>query len=87
MFIMVIFYYKNILQFFFNIVSSETPDSSESSDPEHTSRLRAKQYKHAAAILRRRFGNSLPQQHLPASLQHPYNVKHMTQEMFSASCK
>lgn len=69
----------------FLLVSSETPDSSESSDPDH-SRSRAKQYKHAAASLRKRFGNSLPQ-HLPTSLQHPYNVKHMTQEMFSASCK
>ncbi|XP_029033952.1 rho GTPase-activating protein 190 isoform X4 [Osmia bicornis bicornis] len=68
-------------------VSSETPDSSESSDPEHTSRSRSKQYKHAAASLRKRFGNSLPQQHLSTSLQHPYNVKHMTQEMFSASSK
>ncbi|XP_026673427.1 rho GTPase-activating protein 190 isoform X4 [Ceratina calcarata] len=66
-------------------VSSETPDSSESSDPDHTSRSRAKQCKHTATSLRKRFGNSLAQQHLPTSLQHPYNVKHMTQEMFSAS--
>lgn len=72
---MVIFYYKNILQFFFNVESSET-NSSESSDPEHTSRLRAKHNKHiTAAISRRKFGNSLP--------QHPTSNK----EMFSASCK
>lgn len=54
--------------------SSET-NSSESSDPEHTSRLRAKHNKHTtAAISRRKFGNSLPQQH-PTS----------NKEMFSAS--
>lgn len=65
-------------------VSSETPDTSESSDPEHTSRSRSKQYKYAAVSLRKRFsGNSLQQQYL----QHPFNVKHMPQEMFSASCK
>ncbi|XP_025993656.1 rho GTPase-activating protein 190 isoform X3 [Solenopsis invicta] len=65
-------------------VSSETPDTSESSDPEHTSRSRSKQYKYAAASLRKRFsGNSLQQQYL----QHPFNMKHMTQEMFSASSK
>ncbi|XP_043801335.1 rho GTPase-activating protein 190 isoform X1 [Apis laboriosa] len=53
--------------------SSET-NSSESSDPEHTSRLRAKHNKHTtAAISRRKFGNSLP--------QHPTSNK----EMFSAS--
>ncbi|XP_016922615.1 rho GTPase-activating protein 190 isoform X1 [Apis cerana] len=54
--------------------SSET-NSSESSDPEHTSRLRAKHNKHTtAAISRRKFGNSLPQQH-PTS----------NKEIFSAS--
>ncbi|XP_076668490.1 rho GTPase-activating protein 190 isoform X2 [Andrena cerasifolii] len=68
-------------------VSSETPDSSESSDPDITSRSRSKQYRHAAANLRKRFGNSLPQQHLPATSQRPYNMKHMTQEMFSASSR
>ncbi|XP_012277348.1 rho GTPase-activating protein 190 isoform X12 [Orussus abietinus] len=69
------------------VVSSETPDSSESSDPEHTSRSRSKQYKHAAVSLRRRFGNSLQHQHLAATLQHPFNLKHMTQEMFSTASK
>lgn len=66
------------------LVSSETPDSSESSDPEHTSRSRSKQYKYAAVNMRKRFsGNSLQQQYL----QHPFNMKHMTPEMFSAPCK
>lgn len=66
-------------------VSSETTDTCESSDPEQMSRARSKQYKHAAASLRKRCGNSLQQQHLPATLQHPFNIKHMTQDMFSAS--
>ncbi|XP_076751830.1 rho GTPase-activating protein 190 isoform X3 [Xylocopa sonorina] len=66
-------------------VSSESLDSSESSDLEHTSRSRAKVCKHVVPNIRKRLGNSLPQQQLPTSLQHPYNVKHMSQEMFSAS--
>ncbi|XP_076178703.1 rho GTPase-activating protein 190 isoform X4 [Ptiloglossa arizonensis] len=65
--------------------SSETQDSSESSDPDHTSRSRTKLYKYPAASLRKRFGNSLPQQHLPATLQHSFNVKHMVQDTYSAS--
>ncbi|XP_024940341.1 rho GTPase-activating protein 190 isoform X7 [Cephus cinctus] len=68
-------------------VSSETPDSSESSDPEHISRTRSKQHKHVAISLRKRFGNSLQQQHLASTIQHPFNLKHMTQEMFSTSSK
>ncbi|XP_076178702.1 rho GTPase-activating protein 190 isoform X3 [Ptiloglossa arizonensis] len=67
--------------------SSETQDSSESSDPDHTSRSRTKLYKYPAASLRKRFGNSLPQQHLPATLQHSFNVKHMVQDTYSASSK
>lgn len=76
------FIIKIYIQFFFNVVSflnveSSETNSSESSDPEHTSRLRAKHNKHTtAAISRRKFGNSLPQQH-PTS----------NKEMFSASCK
>ncbi|XP_043283459.1 rho GTPase-activating protein 190 isoform X4 [Venturia canescens] len=66
-------------------ISSETPDSSESSEPEHATRPRSKQNKHAAVSLRKRFGNSLQHQHLAATLQHPFNLKHMTQEMFSAA--
>ncbi|XP_043283461.1 rho GTPase-activating protein 190 isoform X6 [Venturia canescens] len=68
-------------------ISSETPDSSESSEPEHATRPRSKQNKHAAVSLRKRFGNSLQHQHLAATLQHPFNLKHMTQEMFSAASR
>ncbi|XP_076636409.1 rho GTPase-activating protein 190 isoform X1 [Colletes latitarsis] len=66
-------------------VSSESPDSSESSEMEHPSRLKSKQYKHLAVNLRKRYVNSSPQQHLPATLQHSFNIKHVTQDMFSAS--
>lgn len=69
------------------LVSSESPDSSESSDPEHNSRSRSKQYLQAAAHLQKRFGNSIPHQHLAATLQHPFNLKHMTHDMFSTHCK
>ncbi|KAJ8665241.1 hypothetical protein QAD02_006903 [Eretmocerus hayati] len=82
-------------------VSSETPDSSESSDQEqqqqlqqkqqqqqHTdSRARAKlQAKNAAVNLRKKFGNSAPHQHpthMVSNMQNPFNLKHVTQEMFS----
>ncbi|XP_053593266.1 rho GTPase-activating protein 190 isoform X1 [Microplitis demolitor] len=61
-------------------VSSETPDSSESSEPEHGTRSRLKPNKHAGAVsVRKRFGNSA------ATLQHPFNLKHVTQDMFSVS--
>ncbi|XP_011497182.1 PREDICTED: rho GTPase-activating protein 190 [Ceratosolen solmsi marchali] len=68
--------------------SSETPDSSESSDQEQLSRSRSKSHtKHPATSLRKKFGNSLQQQqqqmHMSTTLQHPFNLKHMTQEMFS----
>jgi len=84
--VFVVLYMEIFNEIFISIstVSSETPDTSESSDPEHTSRSRSKQYKCAAVSLRKRFsGNSLQQQYL----QHPFNMKQMTQEMFSASCK
>ncbi|XP_033214904.1 rho GTPase-activating protein 190 isoform X3 [Belonocnema kinseyi] len=68
-------------------VSSETPDSSESSDQEHNSRTRSKQYIQAATHLQKRFGNSIPHQHLAATLQHPFNLKHMTHDMFSTHSK
>ncbi|XP_014212996.1 rho GTPase-activating protein 190 [Copidosoma floridanum] len=69
-------------------VSSETPDSSESSDQEQSrsrNKQHAKQYPVAPTTNPRKnkFGNSLPPQHLASSLQHPFNLKHVTQEMFS----
>ncbi|XP_066603982.1 rho GTPase-activating protein 190 isoform X2 [Prorops nasuta] len=68
-------------------VSSDSSDSLESSDPEHGTRSRSKQYKYAAASLRKRFENSLQQQHLSATLQHPYSLKHLQQDMYSGSWK
>ncbi|KAI4504260.1 hypothetical protein M0802_000731 [Mischocyttarus mexicanus] len=65
-------------------VSSETQDSSESSDPDQAMRIRNKRHLHAIYSTRR-FGNSLQQQHSAATLQHPFNTKHMAQDMFSAS--
>lgn len=82
-----LFLYYCILYSCFITVSSESPDSSESSDPEHNSRSRSKQYLQAAAHLQKRFGNSIPHQHLAATLQHPFNLKHMTHDMFSTHCK
>ncbi|XP_032451674.1 rho GTPase-activating protein 190 isoform X7 [Nasonia vitripennis] len=67
-------------------VSSESPDTSESSDQDQPWRTRTKIHtnKHPAANLRKKFGNSLPPQaHLAQSFQHPFNLKHMTQEMFN----
>ncbi|XP_044016190.1 rho GTPase-activating protein 190 isoform X8 [Aphidius gifuensis] len=60
-------------------VSSETPDSSESSEPEHGTRSRIKLNKHASVSVRKTYGNSA------ATLQHPFNLKHVTQDMFSVS--
>ncbi|XP_033341440.1 rho GTPase-activating protein 190 isoform X1 [Megalopta genalis] len=67
-------------------VSSDAPDSSESSDPEPTSRSRSKQYKHMPPNLRKRSVNSLSQ-HQPTTSQHSFNVKHMAQDVFSTSSK
>lgn len=63
------------------LVSSETPDSSESSEPEHGTRSRTKLNKHASVSVRKTYGNSA------ATLQHPFNLKHVTQDMFSVSCE
>lgn len=65
-------------------MSSETPDSSESSDQDNPSRIRKLYPKHQTAnIGRKKFGNSIQHQQLIAqTLQHPLNLKHMTQEMF-----
>lgn len=80
-------------------VSSGTPDSSESSDQEHLSRnsrtkLIIKQQQQqqqqvqqqAVANLRKKFGNSLPHpppHPLASSMNNPFSMKHVTQEMFS----
>ncbi|XP_058794856.1 rho GTPase-activating protein 190 isoform X2 [Phymastichus coffea] len=67
-------------------VSSDSPDSSDSSDQDNRSRSRSKLYpKHPTAnIGRKKFGNSIQQQQqlVAQTLQHPLNLKHMTQEMF-----
>ena len=66
--------------------SSETPDSSESSDQEqqHATRSRGKLHPkhHPGTSLRKKFGNSLPAQHIGPG-HHPFNLKHMTQDMFN----
>ncbi|XP_048511917.1 rho GTPase-activating protein 190 isoform X4 [Athalia rosae] len=69
-------------------VSSGISDSSESSDPEHTSRSRPKQHKTAGVGFRKRFGNSTSQQqYLAATLQHQFNIKHMSQDILNAAYK
>ncbi|XP_046620253.1 rho GTPase-activating protein 190 isoform X2 [Neodiprion virginianus] len=69
-------------------VSSETPDSSESSEPDHLSGPRIKLRKSAVQNLRKRFGNlSAQQEYSSTMLQHHLNTKHMSQEALGAPYK
>uniref|UniRef100_A0ABD2W3P8 Rho GTPase-activating protein 190 n=1 Tax=Trichogramma kaykai TaxID=54128 RepID=A0ABD2W3P8_9HYME len=68
--------------------SSESGDSSESSDLENPlsrNKLLGGGGKQSTPNIRgkKSFGNNVAQQHLAQTLQHPFNFKHVTQEMFS----